>query len=128
LKDGSLMNSTYHRNFRVSRNVPVDNLREEVVCSPLQIVVTGSFEDAFRRFKTLVQSEGIVNNYKARQAYEKPSIKKRRKQREAHERRLMQAAREAQMLSGEWDRRQRVKEAKRLEKMEERKKQRQGDA
>lgn len=109
--------------FRRNNVVRVDNSgREEVDCRPLEIVVTGSFEDAFRRFKTLVQSEGVINEFKVRQAYEKPSIKARRKSREAAERRMMMEAREAQMLSGEWDKRQKRKEQKRLEKAEARKK------
>lgn len=94
--------------------------KEEFVGKPLEVVVTGSFEDACRRFKTLVQNEGVIANYKSKQAYEKPSEKKRRKRREAEERRLMLASREALILSGEWEKRQKRKEQKRQEKVEER--------
>lgn len=98
---------------------------EELVFKHLEIpVINGNFEDAFRKFKTLVQNEGIIATYKARQAYEKPSERERRKRREAEERRLLTAAREAQILSGEWDKRQKRKEQKRLQKSEERRKQR----
>lgn len=102
-----------------SRQVRRDS-KEEFVGRPLEIAVTGSFEDACRRFKTIVQNEGIIANYKVRQAYEKPSEKKRRKSREAEERRLLLASREALILSGEWDKRQKKKEQKRQEKIEER--------
>lgn len=102
-----------------SHQVRKDN-KEEFVGRPLEIVVTGSFEDACRRFKTAVQNEGIIAAYKAKQSYEKPSEKKRRKSREAQERRLLLASREALILSGEWDRRQKKKEQKRQEKAEER--------
>lgn len=88
---------------------------------PLEVKVTGSFEEAFRRFKTQVQNEGVVATYKARQSYEKPSERKRRKRREAEERRLLQASREAQMISGEWDKRQKRKEQKRQARVERRK-------
>lgn len=103
-----------------TRQVRTDNVREEVLIKPLQIVVTGSFEDACRRFKTLVQNEGVIADYKSKQAYEKPSERKRRKSREAEERRLLAASREALILSGEWDKRQKRKEQKRHDRVEER--------
>lgn len=92
------------------------DVKEEFVGKPLEVVVTSSFEDACRRFKTLVQNEGIVATYKAKQFYEKPSEKKRRKSREAEEHRLLLVSREALILSGEWDKRQKKKEQKRQEK------------
>lgn len=98
--------------------------KEEVIIDHLEVHVQhGNFEDAFRRFKTLIQNEGIVAEYKARQSYEKPSEKKRRKRRESEERRFLTAAREAQILSGEWEKRQKKKEAKRQIRAEERRKQ-----
>lgn len=97
---------------------------EEVVVKHLEIIVqNGNFEDAFRRFKTAVQNEGIIATYKSKQAYEKPSEKKRRKSREAHERQLLMASREALMATGEWEKRQKKKEQKRQIKAEERRKQ-----
>lgn len=88
---------------------------------PLEIEVRNdNFEDAVRRFKTLVQAEGVIAAYKSRQAYEKPSERKRRKSREAQERAALQALREAQIISGEWEKRQKRKEAKRLAKQEKR--------
>lgn len=103
-----------------ARQVSRRDNKEEFVAKPLEVVVTGSFEDAYRRFKTMVQSEGIIPAYKAKQAYEKPSERKRRKRREAEERRLLLASREALILSGEWEKRQKRKEQKRQEKVEER--------
>jgi len=85
---------------------------------PIEIEVTGSFEDAFRRFKSLVQKERIIGQVKARMEYEKPSERKRRKRREAYERRMLQAMREKMIESGEWERRKRQKEQKRAEKLE----------
>jgi len=40
-------------------------------------------EKALRRFKKKIEREGIIREVKARKHYEKPSVKKRRKQREA---------------------------------------------
>lgn len=106
----------YHNNVR-----QIKNNRDEVVIKPLEVVVVnGNFEDACRRFKALVQSEGVIATYKAKQTYEKPSEKKRRKRREAAERRFLLASREALILSGEWEKRQKKKEQKRQEKVEER--------
>lgn len=90
------------------------NKKEEVVISPLEVkVMNNNFDEAFRRFKALVQKEKIVSLYKEKQAYEKPSIKKRRKEREALERKLLAESREKQILNGEWDKRQKRKEQKR---------------
>lgn len=87
--------------------------------SPLQVTVeNGNFEDAFRRFKALAQKERIVGQFKERQFYEKPSEKKRRKQRQSRERNLMLEARERMMRSGEWDKIQKRKADKRLQKVE----------
>ena len=43
----------------------------------------GNVEQAMRVLKRKVQKEGIVRELKMRQAYEKPSAKKRRKHKEA---------------------------------------------
>lgn len=99
------------------RNIKNDTTYEDILLRPLEVKVhNGNFEDAFRRFKTLVQNEGILAAYKDRQTYEKPSEKKRRKRREAAERRWLAANREAQIISGEWEKRQKRKELKRQQK------------
>jgi small subunit ribosomal protein S21 len=107
----------FSRNFKnenITHKIPGDdnlNLR------PLEVVVqNGNFEEASRRFKTFVQNEGIIADYKTRQAYEKPSERKRRKSREAEERKFLLETREAQIISGEWDKKQKKKELKRQEK------------
>ncbi len=92
----------------------------EVVVLPLQVeVINGNFEEAFKRFKSLCQKEKILIQYKERMSYEKPSEKKRRKSRQALERKLLLENREQLILSGEWDRRQKKKEIKRRQKKEE---------
>lgn len=89
---------------------------------PIEVVVEGSsredFEYAFRKFKALFQRERIVGQLKERSYHEKPSEKKRRKRREAHDRRLMAERRERMMKSGEWDRHQKKKAQKRIRKDE----------
>ena len=89
---------------------------------PIEVVVEGSsredFEYAARKFKALFQRERIVGQLKERSAYEKPSAKKRRKAREALDRRLMTERRECMMKSGEWDRSQKQKSQKRIRREE----------
>jgi small subunit ribosomal protein S21 len=89
---------------------------------PIEVVVEGSsredFEYAARKFKALFQRERIVGQLKERSAYEKPSAKKRRKAREALDRRLMTERRERMMKSGEWDRSQKQKAQKRIRREE----------
>ena len=87
--------------------------------TPLEVKVeNGNFEDAFRKFKVIFQKERVVGQLKEREAFEKPSEKKRRKRRQAYERQLMIDARERMMKSGEWDRRQKRRQKKREQKLE----------
>lgn len=89
---------------------------------PIEIIVEGTsredFEYALRRFKTLFQRERVVGQLKERATYEKPSAKKRRKSREAINRKLMAERREIMVKSGEWDRAQKQKFQKKIKKEE----------
>lgn len=49
----------------------------------IQIRDNEPLERALRRFKKKIEREGILKQVKARKHYEKPSVKKRRKAREA---------------------------------------------
>jgi small subunit ribosomal protein S21 len=93
--------------------------------SPIEVKVEtpgdrSSFENALRKFKMLFQRERVVGKLKERSHYEKPSEKKRRKKREAYERRLLTEARERMMASGEWEKRQKRKAKRRQQKLEQR--------
>ena len=83
---------------------------------PLQVKVRGpskeEFDESSRIFKSVVQKDKVLSLYKEKQQYEKPSIKKRRKQREAHERRLSAELKEELIKTGEWDKRMKKKLAK----------------
>lgn len=68
-----------------------------------------SFDDAVKVFKSVVQKEKILSLYKEKQTYEKPSVKKRRKRREAEERRISTEIKAKLIQSGEWDKRQKRK-------------------
>lgn len=75
--------SNYSRggDFRFTRHS--DSSENAVVCQPLQVRVDNNFDKALRAFRAIVQKEKIVSQYKERQAYEKPSDKRRRKNKEA---------------------------------------------
>jgi len=79
-----------------------------------------AFEDAVKRWKSMVQKSQILSLYKEKQAYEKPSAKKRRKKREMLERRRVAELREEQIASGEWEKRQKRKEQKRQNRRQKR--------
>jgi len=49
----------------------------------IQIRDNEPLEKALRRFKKKIEREGVIKEVKARKHYEKPSVKKRRKIREA---------------------------------------------
>ncbi len=91
---------------------------------PVEVKVNGNgredIEIAMRRFKMLFQKEGVVGFVKDKSAYEKPSDKKRRKSREAEERKYLLAVREKLVASGEWDRMQKQRMQKKLTKDEKR--------
>ncbi len=52
----------------------------------VEVLDNESFEKAFKRFKRIVEKEGILTEVKRRQFYEKPSEKKKRKERQARKR------------------------------------------
>jgi small subunit ribosomal protein S21 len=55
--------------------------------SPLQVIVHGNdVEGALRHLKRKLQQEGLFRELKKRKFYEKPSVKKKRKQLEAQRR------------------------------------------
>ncbi|MSP73738.1 MAG: 30S ribosomal protein S21 [Myxococcales bacterium] len=60
----------------------------ELVLRPLEVVVDGdNVERAIKALKRKVAQEGIYKELKRRRFYEKPSVKTKRKQREAERRR-----------------------------------------
>jgi len=66
----------------------------------LVFVVIGDnepFEKAFKKFKRLVEKEGILTEVKRRQFYEKPSEKKKRRERQARKR-IVKAMKKRSML------------------------------
>lgn len=73
---------------------------------PLEVIVKNyndDFDSAHKAFKALVQREKVISLYKEHQRYEKPSDKKRRKRKEAQEKRLAMAHKAKLIESGEWN-------------------------
>ncbi len=67
----------------------------------LAIVVVNEnepFEKALKRFKRIVEKEGILTEVKRRQFYEKPSEKKKRKERSARKRILKALKKQKNLL------------------------------
>ena len=93
---------------------------EPAKVEPIQVLVEDcySVEDAIRKFKAKFQRERIIGQLKEKSAYEKPSEKKRRKRREAVERRLFAESREKLIASGEWDKRLKKRQEKHSEEGE----------
>ena len=57
---------------------------EPIQAERLEVVVYGNnFDKAFKLFRSFVQKEGILGEYKERQSFEKPSDKARRKRKES---------------------------------------------
>jgi small subunit ribosomal protein S21 len=55
------------------------------------------FEKAFKKFKRLVEKEGVLTEVRRRQFYEKPSEKKKRRERQARKR-ILKAMKKRNML------------------------------
>ncbi len=81
---------------------------------PLEIKVTHSLDEASSRFRTLVQKDGVLQEYKKHQKYEKPSVKKKMKSIKAQQQKQLLAKKERMILSGELDAKKKKKEEKRL--------------
>ena len=88
--------------------------------SPLEVVVKGNFDRAFKLFRTLVQADGVLAVYKEKQAYEKPSVKKRRKSNEAQRRAVELENKLKKIHSGEYEKEKIKKQALKEKKMKER--------
>lgn len=64
----------------VSNGVPGDAIQ----CKPLEVkVYNNNFDRAFKAFRSLVQKDRTLSEFKDRQRFEKKSDKLRRKQKEA---------------------------------------------
>lgn len=116
------MKSVYKTYRELNRVSPPEFDHSKV--RPIEVVVDGpsreDFEYAFRKFKALFQKERVVGQLKEKSMFEKPSIKKRRKQREATERRMIAEMRDRLIKSGEWDRIQKKRLQSKLTKEERR--------
>ena len=60
---------------------------------PLEVEVRDSLEKAMKILKQKMSKEGILQEVKRRRFYEKPSVKRKRKMREARKRRRREAKR-----------------------------------
>jgi small subunit ribosomal protein S21 len=61
--------------------------RSELELGPLEVKVDGSVDRALGRLKRALAREGVLKEVKNRRFYEKPSVKDKRKRREAERRR-----------------------------------------
>jgi small subunit ribosomal protein S21 len=59
-----------------------------------------SFENALRRFKRKCEKEGILTELKKRQHFEKPSVKRKRKQIQARKKALRKLAEDRRLGLG----------------------------
>ena len=59
---------------------------EQFIGKPVEVEVRDSLEKAMKILKQKLSKEGILQELKRRRYYEKPSVKKKRKMREARKR------------------------------------------
>ncbi|WP_299239479.1 30S ribosomal protein S21 [Sulfurihydrogenibium sp.] len=50
------------------------------------VIVEGDIEKALKKFRKIIEKEGILTECKRREFYEKPSVKRKRKERAARKR------------------------------------------
>jgi ribosomal protein S21 len=88
---------------------------------PLQVEVYGNnFDRAFKTFRSLVQADGVLAKYKEKQAYEKPSVRLRRKHAETMQRLYEEKIKAEKIASGEYEKEKIKKEAKKQKRRQER--------
>lgn len=66
---------------------------DNIIGRPLEVEVRDSLEKAMKILKQRMSKEGILQELKRRRFYEKPSVKRKRKIREARKRRRREAKR-----------------------------------
>ena len=66
---------------------------ETLLGRPLEVEVRDSVDKALKILKQKMSKEGILQEIKRRRYYEKPSVKRKRKMREARKRRRREAKR-----------------------------------
>jgi small subunit ribosomal protein S21 len=66
---------------------------ETLLGRPLEVEVRDNLEKAMKILKQKMSKEGILQEVKRRRFYEKPSVKRKRKMREARKRRRREAKR-----------------------------------
>ena len=74
---------------RVPTSLPMENSFGK----PVEVEVRDSLEKAMKILKQKMSKEGILQEVKRRRFYEKPSVKRKRKMREARKRRRREAKR-----------------------------------
>ncbi len=72
---------------------PLTSLMENSFGKPVEVEVRDSLEKAMKILKQKMSKEGILQELKRRRFYEKPSVKKKRKSREARKRTRREANR-----------------------------------
>ncbi len=88
---------------------------------PIQVQVFGNgFERAMKTFRSIVQGEKVLSDYKEKSRYEKPSDKKRRKQAEALQRIYEEEMKMKKIISGEYEKEKAKKQVRKEQKMRQR--------
>jgi len=72
---------------------PEELCLETLLGRPLEVEVRDSVDKALKILKQKMSKEGILQEIKRRRYYEKPSVKRKRKMREARKRRRREAKR-----------------------------------
>jgi small subunit ribosomal protein S21 len=72
---------------------PEEERLETLLGRPLEVEVRDSVDKALKILKQKMSKEGILQEIKRRRYYEKPSVKRKRKMREARKRRRREAKR-----------------------------------
>lgn len=88
---------------------------------PLQVkVFNDSFDKAVKAFRSLVQSEKVLSDFKEKSRYEKPSDKHRRKKSESKQRLYEENIKNRKILSGEYEKEKAKKQLRKEQKMRQR--------
>lgn len=106
--------------MKKNKELQISSIPQELDFSyfkPVEIVVlNNNFDRALKIFRSLVQSERILSEYKQKQSYEKPSEKRRRKINESKQRAFEAEMKQQKIDSGEYEKELVRKQLKREKK------------
>ena len=93
MRDNTQYTRPYNRQSRGGDTQAIEP-HTPVLAKPLEVKVGDNFDKAFKIFRSIVQKERVISAFKEKQAFEKPSVRRRRKRIESQQKRAEMESKE----------------------------------